>query len=237
MIGIGINENIYLDKAEFAENHESLILSFKEKEERVLTMYERLQADEHIEVAGGRDIRLFAPLPSTDAEKTEEKKVDLAFTDINNTKGQLIHILLGYMVKEDAVLGDIYAGIGMSEENFKLKMQNKDALKLIFGNMVTGFLDKIKPWLGKQDPLFRLLLLRQSKEKHFPTLRKRFLTESPFWEPMFIPKDASKVAFTPYEIREKLDSNEVLQRDEADKKDNTPAKSAEEIFKQSNLTF
>lgn len=237
MIGIGINENVYIEKAEFGDKKDSLILTFKQKAERELTMFEKLQAEEHIESAGGLPIRLFAPLVNKDDDKTEEKKVDLAFTDINNTKGQLIHIMLGYMTKEHATLGEIYAGIGMSEENFREKMLNQDALKLIFQNMATAFLDKVKPWIGKSDPTFRLLLLRQSKDKHFPTLRKRFLTESPFWEPMFIPKSDSKVAFTPYEIREKLDSNEVIAKDQADVKNDTPQKTAEEIFKGSGMTF
>lgn len=230
MIGIGINENIYIAKAEFGDKKDSLILSFKQSVGKKLSMFEQLAAAEHIETEGGKDIRLFAPLPSKDDEKTEEKKVELAFADVNSTKGQLIHILEGYMVKADATLGDMYEGIGMSDDNFNQKMLNKDVLNLIFTNMVNGFLAKIKPWVGKEDPLFRLLLVRQSKDKHFPTLRKRFLTESPFWEPMFVAKKESKVKFTPYEIREELDSDKVIPKEEADKKDAPPAKTAEEIF-------
>lgn len=236
-ISIGINEDVYIDKAEFGDKKDSLILTFKQKAEKELTMYEKLQADEHIEMTTGKEIRLFAPLVNKDDDKTEEKKVDLAFTDINNTKGQLLHILEGYMTKKDAVLGDIYLGIGMSEENFREKMLNQDALKLIFQNMTNSFLAKIKPWVSVKDPTFRLLLVRQSKDKHYPTLRKRFLTESPFWEPMFIPKTDSKVAFTPYEIREGLTSAEVIQKDQADKTAAAPQKTAEEIFKGSGMTF
>jgi len=53
----------------------------------------------------------------------------------------------------------------------------------------------------------RLLLVRQSKDKHFATLRGTYLDDQPFLEPMAIPKDASKLKFSPWEIENGYDSS------------------------------
>lgn len=241
MIGIGINENVYLAKAELSANKESLSLAFKQKDEKELSLFEQLNADEHIESATGRSILIFSPLPAADGpDMTEAKRFDRAFSDVNSIKGQLIHIMKQYMVKDDAKLGDAYFGTGIDEANLTSKLVQKPILHIVFNNMVQGFLEKMKPFFGKTDPqyLMRLLLIRQSKEKHYPTLRKRFLEESPFLELMVIPKEESKVAFTPYEIREKLDSADEIPKESADPASAAPAKTATEIFgPQSNVQF
>lgn len=205
MIGIGINENVYLKNAEL-DAKGTLDVSFEQKtdKEKLESPFEILTSDEHVEMGGnGISVRLFPPLPPKEGnDRTEAKNVELIGLDINKTRGILTHLLRGYLtsgqIKEAGGLNP-FRGITITKENYNQLLQQKEVLESVHRNMATDFIALVKPFLNDPERLFRLLLVRQSKEKHFATFRGRFLEENPIWESMEIPKEASKVKFTDYE--------------------------------------
>jgi hypothetical protein len=220
MIGVGVNENIYLFNASLDEK-DTLSLIFKEagKEEKVYDPFAALGASEVIEKETNEfNVRIFPPSPpKEDSDLTEEKKIDRAVGDINGTKGILRHLLMGYMPTDD-IKFDPYAGLDISRENFAQKILSKEGLAHIHKNLCNQFLGQVRPFLDKKDQVFRLLLVRQSKDKHYATFRKRFLDDNPMWESMTIPKDQSKLKFNDYEKSQGLDNGTPASRESADSK-------------------
>lgn len=218
-IKIGINENVFLQSA-VMDDKNVLELKFEEASKEKKSYFADVAADEVTENTD-MGIRLFPALPPKKDDMTDAKKVDLVVSDINGTKGILRHLLLGYLTSEDlkGLWAHAYDGLTITEENFPQMVLKKEVLEGIHKNMVRVFLEKIRPFLNNKELTFRLLLVRQSKDKHFATFRKRYIEDNPFYESMQIPKEASKVAFTPYEIREGLDNGLPAQKsDSADKK-------------------
>lgn len=225
MIKVGINENVFLANSQIDEKG-NLELQFKEKADadkpKIDNYFDVLAADATvIEGSDSMSIRIFPPLPPReDSDRTKEKKVELLVSDINKTKGILLHILKGYYTQEE-LKGKInpFRGLDHIKANFEDEIQKKEILEQIHRNLATDFIAAIKPHLNKEEELFRLLLVRQSKEKHFATFRNRYIEDNPFWESMAIPKEQSKVKFTPYELREGLNDGTPLPKSAADSKD------------------
>lgn len=218
MIKIGINENVFLDKATLDDKN-VLELTFQEANKEKKSVFADIASDEVSETIS-MGIRLFPALPPKKEDMTEAKKVDLLHSDMNATKSILRHILLGYLTSEDlkGLWAHVYDGLTLTEENFNQMILKKEILEAVHKNMARVFLEKITPFLGNRELTFRLLLVRQSKDKHFATFRKRYIEDNPFWESMQISKEASKVKFTTYEEREGLNDGTPASKDAADKK-------------------
>lgn len=218
MIGIGINENVYLKNAELDEKN-YLIITFAEKmENRPKNIFEQLNDEKVIETIPDVSIRLFPFNVPTDTKWTQEKKLDIVGADMNKTKAILMHLMKAYMPTEQAKL-NLFGGTLVDANNYSTEMLKNEVLKQIHLNMANQFIQLTKPYFNNDTLLFRLILVRQSKEKHFPTFRAKHLEENPMYESMDIPKAASKVAFTKYELDNGLDSTKVFSKDEADKTD------------------
>lgn len=221
MIHIGVNENVYLEKVSLDDKN-ALELTFGEVGKvKPTSLFANVASDEVVENTD-MSVRIFAPLPPKKEDMTEEKKVDLLVSDINKTKGILRHILMGYYTSEDlkGLWAQSFAGLPIDEANFTKQILVKEILEGIHKNMARIFIEKIKPFLGDQTRTFRLLLVRQSKDKHYATFRGRFIDDNPFWEDMQVPKEASKVKFTPWEIEQGLTHGIPVSKDAAaDKKD------------------
>lgn len=222
MIGIGINENVFLSNAELDQKG-TLGVTFEEAgkadKPKVESLFDVVAStDEVIETEHGMTIKLFPPLPPKEGnDRTEEKNVELLVSDINKTKGVLLHLLHGYFTKDDIKKAgglNPFKGLPITKENFNAMIQKKETLEGIHRNLATDFLNIIRPVLGKSDKTFRLLLVRQSKDKHFASFRGKFIEENPFWESMEIPKEASKVKFTAYELTNKLDDATPVAKDQ-----------------------
>lgn len=202
-IRVGITDNVYLESVTMDDK---LAVEFKFTEgDAPKSAFAALQDDEVVENPSA-SIRIFAPNEEKDTTLTQEKRVDRAVASFNKTKGILQHIMKQYMTT-DAMpkLGKVaYDGTGITEENFTTEILKLEIQKLIHKNMVQAFLNAMQPFLNRSDLKFRLLLLRQSKDKHFATFRGRYLEDQPFYESMDVPKEASKVKFTDYEIKEGL---------------------------------
>lgn len=220
-IGIGINENVYISKAE-VDDKGTLSIGFEEagaaKGTKVANPFDNIALDGEVsEKSFDMTVKLFPPLPPKEGnDRTEEKNVELLVGDINKTKGIILHLLKGYMTA-DQLKGLInpFRGLPIDKDNFNQQVQKKEILEGIHRNMCTDFTAAIKPFVGKTDRLFRLLLVRQSKDKHFATFRGRFLEDNPFWESMDVPAEASKVKFTKYELDNGFDSAAPVKKDQA----------------------
>lgn len=209
MLGVGIHEDVYLASASLDDKN-TIHITFKEvakagKEKK--SMFAMAASDQVEEVDNGTSVMLFPPLPPKEGHtKTEEKVVEMLVGDINRVKGQCLHILKGYYTATD-LQGKMepFAGLNMTEASFNKDIQKKEILEAVQRNIGRVFIQLITPHLNKPELKFRLLLIRQSTDKHFATLRGRYLDDQPFWESMDIPKEASKVKFTDWEKANKFD--------------------------------
>lgn len=232
-IEVGINENIHLRSA-VLDDKDNLILTFK-NDEVELSGFEALQSEEIVEGNGGKiELRIFPPTPPKVENKTLEKQQELAVADVTRMRAILEHIMKGYMTKDEANLAKVmYLNTGIDKDNFAQKILDKEVLLAIFRNAARAFLERMRPYLGNPELKFRLKLVRQSKEKHFATLPGRYLDDQPFWESMDVAKEASKVKFSDYEIKEGLNDGTPAARDKAADKpsESTPTTlTAENVF-------
>jgi hypothetical protein len=235
-IGIGLNENVYISDISQDTQSSAILITFKEVGAEVsgeFDYFTALGSEKVVEVDNGTVLRLFAP-NEPKADLTEEKRINFAYNDVNGTKAVIEHIMKGYMAADQAAIGmKLYDNTGIEQDNFKQKIVQKPILLAVHNNLYRHFISGMKEFLNKTDLLFRLLLIRQSTDKAFPTFRRRFLEEQPFWEPMEVAKESSKLwrpiktgdiitgyepAFTKYEIDNKLNSSEPAPtKDKADK--------------------
>lgn len=221
-LGVGISEDIILKGAEL-DNNNWLNITFKQLQEVEYNAFDALNADEVVDrPVTELTIKLFNPKVPKDTDnkgnsRSKEKIVELIVNDINRTKAILVHLLKGYLTK-DQIKWDIYRATGLDKDNFNARIADNSLLDQIHKNMCSDFINMAKPFFNNEDHKFRLLLLRQSKDKHFPSFRDRYLDENPFWEDMSIPAAASKVKFSDYEKKEGLNDPTPTARTAADAK-------------------
>lgn len=226
-IKIGINENIFIAATKYNEEKNWFTITFEENGgTKYANMFERMGAEEAVETLPTRDMMLFVPSEpklvyknskNEDVKRTEEQRINIINTDMTSTKAILLHLLTGFMTAKEAAL-DMYQGTGIDANNYAQMMLKPEVFTKVFKNMCMEFTKKITPFFGDTSKLFRFLLLRRDAANAYPEFRKKYITENPFWEPMEIAKEASKVAFTLYELREKLDDDMPASRADADKK-------------------
>lgn len=106
------------------------------------------------------------------------------------------------------------------------QLVNEDFMKKVVANLSAKFVHFLETEKIYESPIkFRIKLLRQSKLKNFATIPS---SEFDTWiEPMDIPAEASKIAFTDYEISKGKDSGAPVKSDDpkAKAKDVNKAKS------------
>lgn len=225
MIEVGINENVILDKAEITDPEKGILtLTFrgrKSPDTVELSAFEALGSDGYTDTsADSTSIKILSPLPPY-AQRNDGTPIPLqdqqasAIDSIAEKKNLLYQILSVYMVSS-AIKFDLYKGTGLNASNFPQRIIEADVLCKVMFNMATDFVNLITPFLGKDELPVRLLLVRQSKTKHFKDFRQRFVKENPVIESMLIPKEASKLAFTKYEINNGLNSGAVTEQAAAD---------------------
>lgn len=218
MIRIGITENVYLADAKLDDKN-TLLITFdelgNENKPKVDNFFDNLASDEVIEATNGTTIRLFPPLPpKPDNGRTEEKNVELLVADFNKTKGIVLHILKVFYTA-DQLRGQIsmFESLPIDKDNFNQQVVKKEILEGVHKNICKAFVRLITPHLGTATPV-RLLLVRQSIDKHYATFRNRYLEEQPFIESMEIPKEASKLKFNAYELEKGLDNDTPVKKPE-----------------------
>lgn len=120
--------------------------------------------------------------------------------EIGNIVDPLRHIALQYTTEDKLGSWDIMKGTGITNENYKEKVTQQETLTKLYNNIIESFIAAMKSYVGENGKRLRAVFPRQSKAKHFPALRKRFLDRQPIFESMEVPANASKVKFSDYEI-------------------------------------
>ena len=218
MIRIGITENVYISDVKLDEKN-ALLITFEEAgkadKPKVANYFDNIASDEVIETESGTTLRIFPQLPpKPENGRTEEKNVELLVGDINKAKGVVLHILKVYMTS-DELKGKIipFEMLPIDANNFNTQVVKKEILEGVHKNICRAFINLITPFLTEKK-LCRLLLVRQSTDKHYATFRNRYLDEQPFIESMEIPKEASKLKFSSYEIEKGLDNDTPVKKPE-----------------------
>lgn len=227
MLGVGIHEDIYLAGATM-DDKAVISLTFKEagKADKVKkSLFEMAASDQVEEVDNGLTVMLFPSTgPKEGDKRTEEKLVEQLTADINKVKGQCLHLLRGYYTSKDLEGKMVpFAGTTLNNDNYNKEIQKKEVLEAVQRNIGRVFVQMVTPFLNKPEEKFRLLLVRQSGDKHFATLRGRYLDDNPFWESMKVPKEQSKLKFNDYEKSNGLDSGIVKVKDSPTSKGNDTA--------------
>jgi hypothetical protein len=154
-------------------------------------------------------------------ERSALEKGELVNSDIGRLKNQLQQILEQYMTK-DKITWSIYDGAAMTEETYYEDLLSQANLDIIYKNMSEQFMAMMQPYLDKAEFPMRFKLARQSKDKHYARVPDRYIKDSPFIEPMEIPKEQSRIKWTAYEIKEGLNDGTPVSRNTADPTDPPP---------------
>lgn len=231
MIGVGIMQNIFIS-AVTIDDKGVLEITFKENTpEAKMNVFEAMQSGEAIDTSAfEKTIKLFAPMEPFEKDSkgnplSQEKRSATVQRELVERLGILIHILKGYTTSESySLIGkNSFAGLDVNKDNYEAEILKKEVFLAIQKNRCRVFIEEITPFLNDDKLLFRLLLVRQGKDKHFATFRTKNLEDNPFWESMSIPEAASKVHFTPQELKDGLNDGTPSQRsDAADKPTDKP---------------
>ncbi len=227
-IRVGINKDVFIREAKYDTEKNWLIITFEEAGgQKFANAFERLGADEAVESLPTKDMYIFAPnepfAESKDGKKkrTIQQMADAVSRDITSTKAILQHLMGGYMTSAELAMPGLtvmYAGTGMDANNYQEKIIKKEIYTLVHKNMSEFFIKMMTPFFGQEDKLFALLLVRQNAKVPYPAFRQNYIKENPFFEPMEGFNLGTKLAFTPYEIKEGLDNDLPVSRSDADKK-------------------
>jgi hypothetical protein len=226
MIGIGINENVYITAAGINEKNR-LYVELKEvgtAEDKASNPFEEsLTASSSMEGNGGKFTYTWLSILTPKKEdQTREQKVTLIGADIKRFRNSLTHILEQYMLFDDIDLSKFdvqYANTGITDgDSYTARILDQDVLDKIYINISRRFVELIQPYLGNPELALRWKFPRQSKDKAYAALPKYFGADSPFVELMTVPKESSKIKWSAYEKKEGLDSAEPVSQATAEPK-------------------
>jgi hypothetical protein len=197
MIPVGIHDNLRVHKAT-RNDRGSLVIGYKQEvggEQDLLAIIN--SASDSTSVDGKDNDFLIYSLDTTDRQGNQFTPEQIV-KNITELKDMLNHILLNYMTS-DKIAWEVFNGCGITPENIKEKVVQQSVLDQVYKNIVDQFIGMITPHLTNTTKLFRCIFVRQSKAKHYASLRRRYLTEQPFMEPMSVPKEQSRLKFTEWE--------------------------------------
>ncbi len=204
MIKVGINEDLVIKEVK-KNDKGSVEITFQEA--TVVDPMTALNSSGSTNLNQAEHKVIIFPVNPNDAEGNMDSYKNL-MAKIAEIKDPLDHILQQYLTKT-AIKWDIFANTGLTAETIQIEIRREATLVKIYTNIVDQFLVMASQADLHGTPV-RVLFIRQSKAKHYPRLRSRYLDRQPFIEPMSIPKDQSKLAFSKYELDNGLDKGDVV---------------------------
>lgn len=202
MITPGIQENLRLISAE-KNDKGTLVVTFQQGNEAPSLLASLSSMDSTAESDNGF---FFWPFKADDRLTTPEAIAEDLIKRMQDFRKQLVHILEQYMAVKDPQGKDLVQfnpldGLALASDTAFIDGLKDPAMRdlilaKVYDNFVTQFSKFITPLAGLNSPPMRMKLTRASKDKHFANI-PRF---TPFIEPMSVPKDQSKLKFTPYEL-------------------------------------
>lgn len=205
MIKVGINENLVIKEVK-KNDKGSVEITFQEG--TIIDPIAALNGSGSTNFNQAEHKVIIFPVNPNDAEGNTDSYKNL-MAKIAEIKDPLDHILQQYLTKT-SIKWDIFAGTGLTAETIQEEIRREATLIKIYNNIVDQFLTMASQAEGLNTMKVRVLFIRQSKAKHYPRLRSRFLDRQPFIEPMSIPKEQSKLVFSKYELDNGLDKGDVV---------------------------
>jgi len=231
LITVGIHENLTLSNKTKINEHGTLELAIKtvEAENALLEAFENNTTFDSMESS----FRFYPP-SLKDFDQKVKSSGDIG-KELLQIRYRLTQYALLFASKDDieAAIGGIkmFEGLGIAPENMAkaVTMLNKeDFLKKVMGNLATkfyNFMVSVDAFSGKIT--FRQKFLRQSKDKNFATIPTS--TFDVWLEPMTIPKNASKVAYSKWETDNGKDNPNPASSDKS-KSTKKDASAAKDLF-------
>lgn len=215
MIPVGIHENVRVYKATRNEKG-TLVVGFKRDEGLDLDSFDTASDN----TAGGdaeQDFLLFPPSNLDRKDAVDSTKNNSA--KVKQLKDQLTHILGNYMTS-DKITWNTTLGTGLTQENSEAKLKTQETLNKMYDNICNQFIEQVTPFLNNTKLKFRVIFVRHSEAKHYPSLRKTYLSTQPFMEPMSVPAATSRIKFTEWEIKNKRNTGDKLTATETPAEEN-----------------
>lgn len=223
-ITVGIHENVILSKVMFNDKGR-LTLVWRQvgegQKEENDDPFAQMNAAEVIGTESNGSGIILWPFKRPDdkakdgKERTLKEIGELANQDVIRLRDQLTLILQQYMTK-DQIKWSIFDGTAMTKETYYEDIASQNNLDVIYRNIGEQFMAMIQPYLDNDQFAMRLKLVRQSTDKHFAKMPDRYINQQPFIEPMEVPKEQSKVKWSDYEIKEKLNDGTPVSKATAD---------------------
>ena len=221
MLKVGINENVILKNVELQQSvNGKPFVSLVFGEGSSSSLFDEIAGDGEV-ATGNKDssIKIWGlQVPSNERNGVTitpdfiANETIKSIAEMKNT----FHQILSCYTTSDKIKFAAYTGLDITETNQKVKVVQPEILHIIFTNMVQQFIAQVQPFLNDSDSPVRLLLIRQNKKVHYPMLRKTFVKDNPFIESAAIPKEASKLKFTKWEMDNGYDNPEPTSKSEAD---------------------
>lgn len=205
MIKVGINENLVIKEVK-KNDKGSIEITFQEA--TVVDPMAALNSSGSTNLNQAEHKVIIFPVNPNDAEGNMDSYKNL-MAKIAEVKDPLDHILQQYMTKS-SIKWDIFAGTGLTAETIQEEIRREATLIKIYTNIVDQFIAMATQADAMKGTPVRVLFIRQSKAKHYPRLRSRYLDRQPFIEPMSISKEQSKLAFSDYELKNGLDKGDAI---------------------------
>lgn len=202
-IKIGVNQNLVI--SEVTKNDKGT-LSIKIQEAGEVDPLAALNAAGSTNFSKVEKDFLVYP-PNAEAYSGGVDTLENILKKIAEVKDPLNHILEQYTPTTN-IKWDLFAGTGIATKNDLSKVTNEVTLTKIYSNIADQFIAMMKPFASADGKKMRMMFVRQSKAKHYPAFRKRFLESYPFIEPMEVP--ISKLRFSKYEIDNGLNSGDAV---------------------------
>lgn len=203
---VGIHESVVLGEKTALNDKGNLVISFATKVDNS----DLLGALERGEDTGGDSANLIQFKFNLKIGDTTLTSGEIG-KNINSFRLQLKDIMLVFMTEEVAeakisLMNVCFANTGITKENAVTKFLDQNFLDKAYDNMVKAFLAAVAPFIN--GPTFRVILVRSSKAKHYAKIPAKSNYPRVWIESSTVPKSASKIAFSDYEIKEGLNSGE-----------------------------
>jgi hypothetical protein len=200
MLGVGIHENVVLTGKTTINDKKCLVVGFSTKIDESAFMA-AMERGENVSTDEA-NIMMFPP-KTTDWENKPLTWLQSADA-MTKFRMNLIDILAIFVPIDQAKaalsLQVQISGLNITQANMSSKFLEETVLLACFDNISRAFVAASAPFQDKGT--FRIKLSRSSKKSHFPTIPKRGDIPEVWIESMQVPKAASKVAWTAYDIKQ-----------------------------------
>lgn len=201
MITVGIQDNIRLLEAS-KNDRGTLVIKAQQDAGGGGDLLSQLSSTSSQTMENENDY-YFWPIQEDDRADSEAEKYKSALNSLKTLRAQLNHILEQYITSDKIhwnPTGNLGFTPGAEAQELAAGLQDsaKRAVLLtgIYNNYVDQFIAQLTPHIGPASPLFRMKLPRQNAEKNFSSIPKF----APFMEPMSVPKNASQLKWSNYEL-------------------------------------